>query len=406
MKLLTTTADLNKELARLLRECSTCRIAVAWASVGFGAFDLLKKHCAKIEKMVVGTHFYQTNPLFIETFLTHPNVRFVRNTDELFHPKVYFFEKGEGAWECIVGSPNFTQGGFGRNDGMAVLVTSADQRASEALVQINASLQAYWAKASPFSSEDYEAYREAWKRKQPIVNTLRGKFGNPHENAADKGKPPLDVPILRMTWTDYFARVEGERVTSLGHTLETRLDVLRVARRLFADHLHFSEIEQNGRRGIAGISGVVDGIDYGFFGSMIGAGKFKHAINGNDENLSLALDLIPLAGAITRDIYLQYIERYTKVFPKGGAGVATATCLLAMKRPDTFVCLDSKNKRLLCEDFGISQNVGYEKYWDSIIARIVESTWWCSPPPMSEVERSVWEARAVFLDSLYYEERR
>src|SRR5437870_3840781 len=108
MKMLTTTAEVNAELICLIRACSSCQVAVAWASVGFKAFDLLAKNAKKIERMVVGIHFYQTHPDFIETFLTHPNIRFVLNPDGVFHPKVYLFEKSGGEWECVVGSLNFT----------------------------------------------------------------------------------------------------------------------------------------------------------------------------------------------------------------------------------------------------------------------------------------------------------
>ena len=404
MKLLTTTTAINKELTRLLRECVKCQIAVAWASVGFDAFALLKEHCAKIERMVVGTHFYQTHPSFIQEFLTHPNVRFVRNTDELFHPKLYLFGKVGGAWECIVGSPNFTQGGFGGNDEMAALLTSADQGAIEALAQINASLQTYWEKASPFSSEEYEAYKEAWKRKRPILKNLRGRFGDPtDENADDKGRPPLDVPILRMTWPEYFDKVKTEKVSQYGHTMDARLKVIQIAQRLFSENLHFNKIDPDGQRKIAGLVGKEDGVDYRFFGSMMAARCFKAVVKDNDPDLSLALDMVPATGIVSREMYLDYVDQYKKAFPNGGHGVATASRLLAMKRPDTFVCFDSKNSSQLCTAFGIRGSVGYEKYWDSIIARIMEARWWCSPPPTSTVEREVWEARAAFLDSIYYE---
>ena len=131
MRVLTTAAEVNAELIRLLRACSSCQVAVAWASVGFKAFDLLAKYATKIERMVVGTHFYQTHPDFIKKFLTYPNVRFVLNPDGVFHPKVYLFEQSSGEWECVVGSPNFTKSGFGPNDEMAVLVTDEDQGAQD-----------------------------------------------------------------------------------------------------------------------------------------------------------------------------------------------------------------------------------------------------------------------------------
>jgi HKD family nuclease len=89
MKLLTTASDVAKEIQRLLRQCSSVQAAVAWAGVGFHACDLLLKHRRKIEKLVVGTEFYQTHPDFIEQFIDDPRVRFVLDEGPgVFHPKV------------------------------------------------------------------------------------------------------------------------------------------------------------------------------------------------------------------------------------------------------------------------------------------------------------------------------
>lgn len=209
MKVLTTTTHVNKEISRLIRECSSCQVAVAWASVDFDAFDLLEKFSKKIGKMVVGTHFFQTHPTFIDKFLTHPNVRFVKNAEGVFHPKVYFFEKMKAEWECLVGSPNFTKGGFGRNVEIAILVTSHDQGAQEALDQIQKVIDGYWQTATPFTRSALEAYRVAWKRKQPIIKSLQGKFGNPHEEEGDHGKTPFDIPVLQMTWPEFLKRVQA-----------------------------------------------------------------------------------------------------------------------------------------------------------------------------------------------------
>ena len=72
-------------------------MAVAWATVDFEVFRLLVKNKKKIKKMIVGTHFYQTAPEFIETFLAHPNVRFILPTggESVFHPKIYVFEMND-----------------------------------------------------------------------------------------------------------------------------------------------------------------------------------------------------------------------------------------------------------------------------------------------------------------------
>src|SRR5437899_1448083 len=114
MKVLTTAAEINKTLIRLIGECSSCQVAVAWASASdkFTAYKLFVKNMHKIERMIVGTHFYQTHPDFIKEFLAYPNARFVLNPDGIFHPKVYLFEKRQGEWECVIGSANFTRFGL------------------------------------------------------------------------------------------------------------------------------------------------------------------------------------------------------------------------------------------------------------------------------------------------------
>lgn len=405
MKVLTTSAQISHELLRLIGQCSSCRVAVAWASIGFDAFDLLAKHCSKITRMIVGIHFYQTNPKFIEDFLNHPNVRFIMRVDGVFHPKTYLFLKGPGEWECLIGSPNFTQGGLRMNDEMAVLISHCDTGAQQALDDVMARLEAYWDAASSISEAELSIYREAWSRKQPMLKSLRGKFGNPHgDDDDDRGKNPLDVKILQLGWADYFKMVKAEPDHQPHvNSLEGRLKVVRATRELFARPAPFNEIDLIGRQKIAGLV-MADGIDFLWFGSMRGNGYFQKAIKDNNEHLSLALDLIPAVGVVTREAYLAYINQYRQAFPDGSVLIATATRLLAIKRPDTFVCLDSRNKAGLCEAFGIKRSVGYEEYWDSIIQRITtEAAWWSAPPPSSGVEREVWEARAAFLDSRYYD---
>ena len=237
-----------------------------------------------------------------------------------------------------------------------------------------------------------------------MVKRLRGRFGNPQEEEADdRGKNPLAVKTLRMSWAEYFSGVEAEKDHAPhDHSMEGRLNVIRATRELFSGHEKFSEIDLGGRQKIAGLV-VTDRINFLWSGSMRGRGHFMKAIKNNDKNLSLALDLIPLVGTVSREAYVEYIRRYQQAFPQGGILIGTATRLLAMKRPDTFVCLDNRNKAGLCTDFGIKRHVGYEEYWDSIIERIREAAWWAAPPPASGVEREVWEARAAFLDSHYYD---
>jgi HKD family nuclease len=405
MKVLATTKQINIELTRLIEECSLCRIAVAWASVGFSVYELLQTHEAKIEQMTVGIHFYQTDPTFIERFLSHPKVRFVLNPAGVFHPKIYLFLKQAGKWECLIGSPNFTNGGLNVNDEICVLMSDADVASEAALNSVCARMDAYWAKASPISPGELQIYREAWERKRPIIDSLRGKFGKSAKNkAGDGGKNPLTVPVLQMSWPGYFHAVKNEKDRLPGRkSIEERLKVIRAAKGLFHNHEHFNQIAPSDRPKLAGLV-VTDAANFFWFGSMRGGGHFRNAIKRNDDNLSIALDQIPATGPVSRSNFLAYVHQFRKSLPSDKIFIASATRLLAMKRPDYFICFDARNKITLCKAFGIKQTIDYEDYWDSIIERIVkESAWWNASAPAPGPEREVWEARAAFLDALYYD---
>jgi hypothetical protein len=76
-----------------------------------------------------------------------------------------------------------------------------------------------------------------------------------------------------------------------------------------------------------------------------------------------------------------------------------------MKRPDMFVCLDSKNRSGLCKAFGIAQSgMSYARYWSEVIDRVRDAVWWNAPRPSGSEEEEIWLGRTALLDALYYEE--
>lgn len=417
MRLLPNSKQINKEVTRLIDECDTCQIAVAWATMGFDACNRLIKNRQKIDRMVVGTHFFQTHPDFIREFREHARVRFVKKTDGVFHPKLYLFEMNTTKWECIVGSANFTNGGFDTNDEMAVLFTSEDRDSEDSFAQGKRSIRAYWDKAVPFSDDDYNGYKHQCELFRKQIKTLSGQFGDPNSTKGDKGRHPTDIPELSMSWKKYFDHVKNEPARTKDEKekrMKGRLAVIEEAQRLFKNIGHFIDMDTLGRKKIAGIVGKVGEVDFGWFGYMTVAGKFSAVVNNAGGKhatdlscLSRALDAIPLFGDVNRERYMIFIDCFKEAFPKpkGGGGVGTASRLLAMKRPDVFVCVDRANREAICrQHIGISPNtLDYYKYWDSIIARVTQSSgWYSSPPPKDKTERRVWDARVAFFDSICY----
>ncbi len=139
---------------------------------------------------------------------------------------------------------------------------------------------------------------------------------------------------------------------------------------------------------------------------MKGAGRFKSAVGQNSLTLSKAIDLIPLNGPVSQKQFLRYRDILMKAFPNGGCQIGVASRLLAMKRPDLFLCIDGPNRDNVAADFGTTNarlRKDFEFYWAEVIERIHETEWWCEPRPVNTRERRIWDGRAALLDAVYYD---
>jgi HKD family nuclease len=399
LKFLVTGKEIQKELIRLIESSEAFDWSVAWASHASECHKYLVKYRSKIRKIVIGTHFYQTHPQFLKEFCDSENVRIIQQPSGVFHPKAYYFEFKDGSWECIVGSANFTKSAFDVNEEIAILIKSSDLDAAVEIEKLTSKINSLWDFASVISEEFVRKYEALWKIKSRYLKKLAGDFGTAKHSKKDKFKDTfLESDISTFEWDDYFARV----VADDEHNLEGRIIVLESIKEYFSKYGQFQAMPQLLRKRIAGLVSD-EGIEWKWFGSMIGSGRFKNRVNENDEFLSLALDCIPLTGAVHQENYKDFISLYMKAFGGEGNYLGTATRLLAMKRPDYFICLDSANKDNFCKDFSIPKTqTNLDNYWDEVVERIKECVWWNSLPPDDPVQKSVWSARAAFLDALYY----
>jgi hypothetical protein len=330
-------------------------------------------------------------------------VKFIKQTSGTFHPKVYLFFDNKGEWEALIGSPNFTNEAFTNNTEATVLINSKYEKQKNTLGTIIKLIETSWDQGQYFNEKELDDYRIAWQNHRPKIQSLSSKYAGKSEN----NKPIFESTVASMTWEDLIKRVTSEKRHET-FSLKKRLLVLRKAESLFKSVAHFSDLKPDERNFIAGTPikspNRFSNIDHGWFGSMKGNGVFKNKIKDNDENISLALDQIPITGQITRTHYNAFVKYYQKISSNNFLG--TATRLLAMKRPDTFVCLDGKNKSKLCKNFGIVQtDMSYPRYWDDIILRIYDSEWWLNPHPRNKREIEISNGRAAFLDALYYTEK-
>lgn len=399
MNIITKPSEIDNILVELIGKYSNYQIATAWASIGSKASLELLKNKDKIQKMVVGTHFYQTHPDFISKFIDSQKVKFILNTNGIYHPKTYLFFNNENEWECIIGSANFTNAALSKNNEIVIHIKNSDSDSREVFSSLVEVMETYWVLSESMSQADYDRYKNIWKEKQAKIKVLSGEYGK-----TINSKPLVKSDIFSREWISFFKRIKNDKF----HSFDGRIKLLKTSREYFKSASNFAELSELQRKEVAGIANPnpsQSDIDWKWFGSMSGAGKFQQQINNNNPFISKALDSIPLRGKVYKQDYESYVSQFKKAFPDGGAGIAIASRLLAMKRPDCFICLDSKNKKKLCEDFGISQSsINFDSYWDDIVERIQDSVWYLSEKPKDEEELDAWNSRVAMLDSIFYEE--
>ena len=399
MQLLTTPNEIAETLTRLMSRYGYFDWAVAWASAGFPAFKRLEKHERKARRIVVGTHFYQTHPDFIERFAKSKAFKFILQPDGVFHPKVYLFEDSPEDWACVVGSANFTGAALSNNSEAAVVFDSAEPNADELRRQAVAMIERSWNEAKFITPDEITAYRLLWHRYRPVKKRMAGEFGE-----KPGPKPAASATMFRFDWATYLRKLRADP----HHDFSKRLEVLRLVRGFFERGIPFSEFSEEERRQVAGYAPDAE-VMWRYFGSMQGAGTFKGTVRANAPEISSALGKIPLHGPVSEKHYEAFLADFLKAFPNGGVKVSTATRLLAMKRPDVFVCISDKNADLLAEDFGIAPTRlqhRFDAYWSEVIERIQETAWWQSEEPTARDEKEVWLGRAALLDAIYYDPNR
>jgi HKD family nuclease len=389
-------------LIALVENCESMQWAVAWATEN-AVFEAAMKYSSKFEHFVVGTHMFQTPPEVLERAAALAAAAVVPPTGDLFHPKVYLFRNGQRI-RGVVGSPNLTKAAMSRNVEASVLLDGSLDDA--ALVELSRFVAEAWKGAEDISHEFLFRYRHQYAAKTAARQELI-KFAD----VRPPSKPNTKRAPHDMSWADYLVQVRSSPHPS-AHLFKERLGVLTKARALFATGIPYAKWNEDDRKLVAGTLGrkksQQPGVNYGLFGSMGASGTFANLVIEAPTGLSHALDFIPLMGAVTQDDYDRYCKAFRAAFDQDGrvGGLPTATRLLAMKRPDAFVCIDSANRKDLCENFGVSPSTtNLENYWQRIIEPMHGDPWWRHPQPSNAADAEIWLGRAALLDAIYYTPR-
>lgn len=145
--------------------------------------------------------------------------------------------------------------------------------------------------------------------------------------------------------------------------------------------------------------------DVEWFGSTKGAKIFHQLLSEQTLSFEKALSFIPLEGEVTQQNYKDFVKSYKAIFTGytlekttgEKAPLAAATRLLAMRRPDIFVCLTNTKIDALCQGLGLAKfnNTDFENYWQELISTIQTCPWWLSEPPILPSDSLVTTSKSM-----------
>lgn len=393
-------SNMQKALEHLIRKSDAIHIATAWGYNGKVA-DLLIENKHKFQTVIFGLNGFSTSPDLVERLINTKNTFIAQKSGGIFHPKIYMFQVN-GDIEAIIGSANFTNGGFGRNDEACLHIKGTKEE--DIFEQIKQEIASYDSLKQSVTQELAETYR----RQHQAAKKKRGPRDPILPN--DKRGNGFTSPLAKMDWDKFAESVKPDP----HHNFDGRIKLLREIQQLFASVGKFAEFTSSQRKAIAGITyGKVAGHenfeqhDWGWFGSMDRAHNFSDLVSKHKADLGAAIDVIPLKGPVTRGQFEEYCKRFSAAFKNanvtGAKGVATATRLLAMKRPDIFICVNGPNKQKLAKDMNFAHStLSLENYWQRIIEPIQSSAWYNAPRPIGP-HGELWDYRVAMLDAIYYE---
>lgn len=387
-------------LQELIRKHDEFHWAVAWGSMTDAA-KLLLKHPLKHKAVTFGIAFCQTDPDLIDGLAGIDGARIATEfPGGTYHPKVYCFRSGAKA-AAVVGSANFTAGGLGKNHEASVLVEG------------NA--------ADPFFIDLFDFIKRSASFGQPVTAELAAAYRISHKLASRLPRAPLDPidslskdnvralssPLITMDWDEYVRRISASKY----HNKDESLRLLRIAQQWFASVPSYSELSLGQRQAIAGL--IVDktqradpslNLGWGWFGAMKGMGEFASLINANDRHIARAIDSVPQKGLVSKQHFETFATHFKRAFQGSNhvGGYATASRLLAMKRPDTFICICGPNILEASEKMKFARTtLTLSDYWDKVVKVVRMAEWYNAEKP-DNPDGELWENRVAMLDAIFY----
>ena len=399
----TTILDSQTRFMKEFHRCSgsypTLDIAVAWLGNPRKSepFRLLRDIASKT-RVVAGVAFFQTHPDAIRWLIDkEADIRIFKDGEAVFHPKIYLFEKPKG-FALFVGSSNFTNSGFTKNQETNCLIEGTFTKTSPGnLLAARGLIESWRQDAVSFVPTDewLDRYRTKYRN---IANRHR-KQRTPAPQIADEKTP--DASWVRVADWSVFYREVTARLAYLGKGEGHHYLLNRAAQEIPIPwrRQYFNNVEN--RRIIAGYR------PYGWFGHVGANGDFRRMLaNGSDEERATIVRSINAAARLETPVRWNLLEGRLNSLVALGPSMKVWSRLLCLVRPDLYCTVASQSvRRNLSTVFHIPQRriVQVNGYME-LLAALHGCPWFDSSRPNNARQALAWERRVALLDTVFYEE--
>ena len=397
-RLLESPAAFRKEFERCCHEYESLDLAVAWCGDPSHKFPfrLLRPLGDKV-RALVGISFHHTHPDAIQWFMDNDaDIRIVEESNLLFHPKFYLFRK-KRSYALIVGSSNFTYGGFCKNLEANFISEGKQPRSIADHTDAIAALFDTF-RNDTVSFEPSRSWLEMYRRKYLAVRKKTKSTKLPTQHEFDDDVPTAGW-IEFADWDLYLEQVDLKLVPHNGGKQHHKILKL-VARRMPLPWTtsYFADIEN--RRLIGGMK------PYGWFGHVAAAGMFRSLLaNGNRAQHEAIVQSVNALAVLEPPLDTDQLSQHLSTLVGLGHTIRVWSRVLCIVRPDIYCTIASDSvRRNLSKTLAVSQRSlqtveGYTK----LLSMIHSSPWFNSPKPDDRWESKIWKRRAAFMDAIFYE---
>jgi len=407
---ITTPSDLAQTFNTLLEDADELFIATAWASPGehINSVREWAKNGGRF-KAIIGLSGTTTVPTTLRDLGKIGDLRtpgralpHAQGFQGLFHPKFYVFKKGSN-YRALVGSANFTNGGFVSN--FEVCVEAAEPKKLKAL------FDELWEDSEALTSKKIDEYEVDWAQrprtpqKPPLSKVKRSQ----HPGKAKLSALDWDgyVAALKAAEDYWWRQLGNHRVWGDELSYEACIDgVQEVLLQRNWEKLSAVEKEMilahrpNGDLSFA----------FGLLGSMAAAGEFKAFFSRPDladarKAMKTLLTDFHHHRDVTIDDVLAVLEA---LIQRKGIAIGAATRLMTIVRPDICISVNNANTVRLEQQSGVSRSRFKQK---STAARAYGEllewrnglAWFHAPEPNDALERAAWRKRSALIDAIVYD---